>query len=274
MDKRPSGRLFPLNPIQIVQKGDRPMNIASKTTISAGDKLVTTNRQVAPRVAASRKIALAAGVLYLLTFVSIPIGFLYSSVLNDPNYIVGSGTDTAVIIGGILEIIVALAGIGTAVVLFPVVKRQNEGVALGFVGSRVLEASTIFADVVCLLAVVTLRRAGVGAEALVTGKALVVLYSLFRLGQNLMPAVNDLLLGSLLYQSRLVPRVLPLLGFIGAPLLIANTIAVMFGLTSGPIYLLTGIGVLPIALFEFSLGIWLTVKGFNPSATNELLKEA
>ena len=250
------------------------MNIASKTTISAGDKLVTTHRQAAPRVAAARKIALAAGVLYLLTFVSMPIGFLYSSVLNDPNYIVGSGTDNAVVIGGILEIIVALAGIGTAVVLFPLLKRQNEGVALGFVGSRVLEASTMFADVVCLLAVVTLRRAGVGAEALVTGKALVVLYGLFRLGQNLMPAVNDLLLGSLLYRSRLVPRVLPLLGLIGAPLLIANTIVVMFGITSGPLYLLTGIGVLPIALFEFSLGIWLTVKGFNPSAANELLNKA
>lgn len=228
------------------------------------------NRQAAPTVASSRKIALAAGVFYLLTFVSIPIGFLYISVLNDPNYIVGSGPDTAVIIGGILEIIVALAGIGTAVALYPVIKRQNEGMALGFIGSRVLEASTIFADVVCLLAVVTLRRAGVGADALVTGKALVALYGLFRLGQNLMPAINDLLLGSLLYQSRLVPRVLPLLGIIGAPLLIANTIAVMFGITSGPIYVLTGIGVLPIALFEFSLGVWLTVKGFNPSAIASL----
>lgn len=218
----------------------------------------------------SRKISLAAGVLYLLTFVSIPIGFLYYSVLNDPNYIVGSGPDTPIIIGGILEIIVALAGIGTAVVLYPVLKRQNEAVALGFIGTRVLEASTIFADVVCLLAIVTLRRAGVGADGLVTGKALVALYGLFRLGQNLMPAVNDLLLGSLLYQSRLVPRVLPILGLIGAPLLIANTIVFMFGITSGPLFVLTGIGVLPIALFEFSLGVWLTVKGFNPSAVTSL----
>jgi Domain of unknown function (DUF4386) len=237
------------------------MNTNSKTSISGEDQLAMIS---------SRKSALAAGVLYLLTFVSIPVGFLYSSVLNDPNYIVGSGPDTAVIIGGILEIIVALAGIGTAVALYPVVKRQNEGVALGFVGSRVLEAGTIFADVVCLLAVVTLRRAGVGADALVTGKTLVALYGLFRLGQNLMPAVNALLLGSLLYQSRLVPRVLPILGLIGAPLLIANTIAVMFGITSGPIYVLTGIGVLPIALWEFSLGVRLTVKGFNPSAITSL----
>jgi len=238
--------------------------------ISKEAKLVNTNRQAVTPMDSSRKISLAGGILYLLTFVSIPIGFLYSSILNDPNYIVGSGTDTAVIIGGILEIIVALACIGTAVALYPVLKRQNEGMALGFIGSRVLEASTIFADVVCLLAIVTLRRAGVGADALLIGKMLVVLYGLFRLGQNLMPAINDLLLGSLLYQPRLVPRILPVLGIIGAPLLIANTIVVMFGITSGPLYLLTGIGVLPIALFEFSLGVWLTFKGFNSSSITSL----
>ena len=250
------------------------MNTKRKTTVPGEGRRAMKS---------SRKTALAAGILYLLTFISMPIGFLYSAILNDPNYIIGSGPDTPVIIGGILEIIVALAGIGTAVALYPVVKRQNEGMALGFIGSRVLEASTIFADVVCLLAIVTLRRAGVGADALVTGKTLVALYGLFRLGQNLMPAVNDLLLGTLLYQARLVPRVLSLLGFIGAPLLIANTIVFMFGITSGPLYVLTGIGVLPIALFEFSLGIWLTVKGFNPSAifmnlskteTNEALSAA
>ena len=238
--------------------------------VSEEVRLVNVNQRAATPMDLSRKISLAGGILYLLTFVSIPIGFLYMSVLNDPNYIIGSGTDTAVTIGGILEIIVALAGIGTAVALYPVLKRQNEGVALGFIGSRVMEAGTIFADVVCLLAIVTLRRAGVGTDALITGKTLVVLYSLFRLGQNLMPAVNDLLLGSLLYQSRLVPRILPLLGIIGAPLLIANTIVVMFGITTGPLYLLTGIGVLPIALFEFSLGVWLVVKGFNPSAIASL----
>ena len=142
--------------------------------------------------------------------------------MHDPNYIVGPGPDTPVFIGGVLEMIVALAGIGTAVALYPVVKRQNEGVALGFVGARILEAATIFAGVVSLLAVVTLRQAGVGADALVTGQALVALYDrMFLLGQSLIPAVNALLLGYLLYQSRLVPRVLPVLGFIGAPLLVA-----------------------------------------------------
>ncbi|MBP1609921.1 MAG: conserved rane protein of unknown function [Acidobacteria bacterium] len=249
------------------------MNINRKNTITEGDNFANTNRQAAPKIASLRKISLAAGVLYLLTFVSIPTGILYAPI-KDPNYIVGSGPDTGVIFGGVLEIIVALAGIGTAVALYPVVKRQNEGVALGFVGARVLEASTNFAGVVSLLTAVTLRQAGAGAEGLVTGRALIALYNWFHLGQNLMPAVNDLLLGFLLYKSRLVPRVLPLMGLIGAPLLVANTIATMFGIT-GPVFVLTAIGVLPVALFEFSLGVWLTFNGFKPSAiTSEYAKTA
>src|SRR5438045_8392812 len=116
-----------------------------------------------------RKTALVAGALYLLTFVSIPTLFLYVPV-HDPKYIVGPGPDTGVILGGILEMIVALAGIGTAVALYPVVKRQNEGVAMGFVGSRVLEAATIFAGVACLLSAVTLRQAGARAAALVSAQ--------------------------------------------------------------------------------------------------------
>jgi len=211
-----------------------------------------------------RKTALVAGALYLLTFVSIPTLALYGSV-KGANYILGAGPDTGAIFGGILEIIVALACIGTAVALYPVVKRQNEGVALGFVGSRVLEAGTIFAGVACLLTVVTLRQAGAGAGALVAGHALVAMYDrLFLVGQSFIPAVNALLLGSLLYQSRLVPRVLPLLGFIGAPLLVASDITVLFGLfdrSAAPVAL----AALPIALWEFSLGVWLVVKGFKPS---------
>ena len=213
----------------------------------------------------TRNIALVAGVLYLLTFISIPTLALYGPV-HEPNYMVGLGPDTPIIVGAVMEIIVALAGIGTAVVLFPVVKRQNEGVALGFVGSRILEGATIFAGVVCLLSVVALRQSGGGANALVIGRALVAMYDkTFLIGQSLMPAVNALLLGSLLYQSRLVPRVLPILGLIGAPLLIAAQTAIMFGLI-GRLSPLAAIAALPIALWEFSLGVWLTVKGFNPSA--------
>ena len=144
-------------------------------------------------------------------------------------------------------------------------KRQNEGIALGFVGSRTLEAAAIIAGVVSLMSLVTLRHAGVGAGALVTGQALVASYNwFFLLGQSLMPVMNALLLGSLLYRSRLVPRILPLVGFVGAGLLLASDVAVMFGLwerMSGP----SGLLAIPIALWEFSLGVYLVVKGFKPS---------
>jgi hypothetical protein len=200
-----------------------------------------------------RKTALVAGVFYLLTFVSIPTLALYGQV-HDPNYIVGPGPDTPIIIGGVLEVIVALAGIGTAVVLYPVVKRQNEAVALGLVGSRVLEAAGILAGVACLLTIVSLREAGAGNGALVTGQALVALYDRINLlSQSLMPAVNDLLLGYLLYKSRLVPRVLPVLAFIGAPLLLVSDAAVLFGVVER-VSALPAIATLPVALFEFSLG--------------------
>ena len=118
-----------------------------------------------------RKTSLTAGVFYLITFVSIPTLFLYSPV-KEANYIVGSGPDTQVLIGGLLEIIVALAGIGTAVTLYPVVKRQNQGVALGFVSMRTLEAATIFAGVVSLLSVVTVRQAGAGTARKRQGRVL------------------------------------------------------------------------------------------------------
>ena len=212
-----------------------------------------------------RKSALVAGVIYLITFISIPTLTLYGPVRNDPNYIVGPGPDTPVIVSGVLEIIVALACIGTAVVLYPVVKRQNEAVAMGFIGARVLEAATIFAGVVSILSVVTLRQSGAGPDALVTGQALVALHNWTTLlGQGFLPAVNALLLGSLLYRSRLVPRIIPLVGLIGAPLLIASAAATLFGLKE-QVSALSAIAALPIALWEFSLGVYLVVKGFKPS---------
>ncbi|MGO4689162.1 DUF4386 domain-containing protein [Glaciibacter sp. 2TAF33] len=212
-----------------------------------------------------RKTALVAGVLYLMTFVSIPTLALYGPVRTDAHFIAGAGPVTGVIVGGILEIIVALACIGTGIALYPVVKRQNEGVALGFVSSRILEAATIFAGVVALLAIVTLRQAGAGDEAVITGQALLALNTWTTvLGQGFLPAVNALLLGSLMYTSRLVPRILPILGFIGAPLLIASVVGALFGLW-GPVSPLSGLGALLLASWEFSLGVWLVVKGFKPS---------
>ena len=213
-----------------------------------------------------RKTALVAGALYLITFAtSIPARILFGPVRNDPNYIVGPGADAQVLFAGFLDVMLALACFGTAVALYPVVKRQNQGVALGFVGSRVLEAAIIVSGVVSLLSVVTLRQAGAGVDALVTGQALVAMYDwTFLFGPGFMAVINALLLGSLMYRSGLVPRIIPLVGLIGAPLLFASDIAVLFGIW-GQTSLPAGIATAPVALWEVSLGVWLVVKGFNPS---------
>ena len=218
----------------------------------------------------TRKTALVAGVFYLITFVSIPTLALYGPVKNHRDWILSSGSHTAVLVGGFLEVIVALAGIGTAVTLYPVVKRQNEGFALGFVASRVIEAGLIFTGVLSLLSLVTLRQdlggaAGADAASLVTtGASHVAIYNwTFLLGQTLMPCINALLLGSLMYRSRLVPRLIPVLGLIGAPLLIASVVTALFR-TDHQITVLA-VGFLPVAVWELSLGVWLVMKGFRPS---------
>jgi len=217
-----------------------------------------------------RKHALVAGVAYIISFVSIPTLVLYTGV-HEPNFIVGPGPDTPVLIGGVLEMVVALAGLVSAVALYPILKRQNQGMALGLVGTRTIEGAVIVVGVACLLTVVTLRQAGVGPEGLVTGQALVGLYDrLFLLSQSTMPAFNALFLAPLLYWSRLVPRVLPMVGLIAAPLLLAGTAAVMFGVIERASLLQILLGI-PIALWEFSLGVYLTVRGFRPEAVDRLL---
>ena len=228
----------------------------------------------------ARKTALVAGVFYLITFISIPTLALYGPVKNHRDWILSSGGHTGVLVGGFLEVIVALASIGTAVTLYPVVKRQNEGVALGFVTTRVLEAGMIFTGVVSLLSLLTLRQdlggaAGANAASLVTTAAShVAVYKwTFLLSQSLMPVINALLLGSLMYRSRLVPRVIPMMGLIGAPILLASVITTMFR-TDHQITVLA-LGFLPVAAWEFSLGVWLAVKGFRPCPiTAEIAAEA
>jgi hypothetical protein len=209
---------------------------------------------------ASRKTSLTAGILYLLTFISIPTLSLYHEI-HQPDFISSSSPTSDVVIGGMLELLMALFCIGTAIVLYPVLKKQNETLALGFVAARVLEAALIFAGVAALLTVLQLRT--LGAEATVMSRGLVMLYDrLFLISQSFIPAINGLLLGTLLYQSRLVPRLLPIIGIMGAFTLVAGDVAVLFGVMDqhAP---LAGISAIPIALWEFSLGVYLTLKGFK-----------
>ena len=216
-----------------------------------------------------RRISLAAGIAYVFTFVSIPSISLYSSV-KGANYVLSSGSNTSALIAGILEIVVALAGIATAVILFPILKKQNETLALGLVAARILESATIFVGVSFILAIVTLRLSGAGTEGLATSHALVALYNrIFLLGQSFMPAICDLLLGYMLYKSRLVPRGLAIIGIIGAPVLVVGWLFVLTGTidrTGG----LAKLSALLVGLFELGLGIWLIVKGFDTEAVATL----
>jgi len=227
-------------------------------------------------VSSTRKTALVAGIFYLMTFVSIPTLGLYSSV-KSKDFIISSGADTGALWGCFLEVIVALAGIGTAVTLFPVVKRQNEAMALGFVATRTLEAAMIFAGVASLLSLVALQKAGAsGAEAtsLTTmGQGLVAFYNkVFLVGQSLMPVANALLLGTLMYRSGLVPRVIPVIGLIGVPLQLTAVILTMFGVIDRS-STATGILVIPDFIWELSLGIYLVVKGFKPCPITDAIRE-
>ncbi len=218
----------------------------------------------------TRNNARAAGILYLITFAaSIPAAFYFlTPVLTDPNYIIGSGDDTRVIIGCLLDVVNALAAIGTAVAVYPVVKRQNQSLAIGFVTTRMYEAAVIMIGVVSLLAIVTLRRDIAGADQtslVTTGQALVAVRDYtFQFGPNISAALNALMFATLLYRSRLVPRILPTMGLIAAPLMIAASVAVVFGLTEqGSVWFAPG-GAL-IFVWELSVGIYMTVKGFKPS---------
>jgi Domain of unknown function (DUF4386) len=233
----------------------------------------STNRDRTAEMAfdPTRRTALVAGILYLVTFVaSIPAVFLLSPLLNDANYVVGAGADMQVGLGAVLDMVNALAAIGTAVAVFSVVKRQHEGLALGFVTTRVMEAAIIAIGVVSLLGLVTLQQEGVAAgdagAAVVVGRTLVAVRDwTFLLGPCLMPALNALLFGTLLYRARLVPRAIPALGLVGAPVMIAFVVATMLGLSElGGTF--NGIAGAPFFFWELAVALWMTFKGFDRTA--------
>ena len=220
-----------------------------------------------------RKYSLAGGVFYLLTFVfSIAAYFLYAPVLTDPNYIVGvGGSDPQIILGSLFEVLTALAGIGTAVALYPVIRRQSKAASLGFVTTRIFEAAVMVVGVLALLSIVGIRQAGGApgtdsAAIIALGQMLVMIRDQAALiGPGFVPVLNALLLGYVLYRSRLVPRIIPTLGLIGAPLLLASVTGRIFGVLDDT-SVFAAVALAPIFFWELSVGLWLTFKGFNPSA--------
>jgi len=256
------------------------MTITEKTStdriaarVERGERKMATNG----RMNSTRKIALVTGMLFVITFItSIPAALiLYVPVLTDPNYIVGGGAaDNSVFLGASLELLLIIANIGTAVVLFPILKRVSEIAALGFVAARVIESAFIAVGILSLLTLVTLSQEAVGVDAgslVAVGSALVALHDwTFLLGPGFVVGVgNGLLLGYLMYRSGLVPRRLALLGLVAGPVLCASGIAILFGVfEAGSVW--QAIATIPEFVWELSLGIYLIVKGFRPSALASL----
>ncbi len=223
--------------------------------------------------AEARKRARIAGIFFVVTFISIAALPLYHSVLKDHSFIVGAGGDTRVQLGALAEIITAIAGIGTAVTLYPILRRQSEGLALGYVTLRVVESTIITVGIVSLLAVVTLRHdlAGGGtdrASLILTGRSLVAVHdATFLLGPAFCAGIgNGLMLGYLMLRSGLVPRRFAQFGIAAGSLALLTALLVLFGAydqVSGTSAVLT----FPEAAWELSLGIYLIAKGFRSDAT-------
>jgi hypothetical protein len=212
---------------------------------------------------------MAAGILFFATHItSITARALYLPILSNPAYIDGGGQDGQVFLGALLEVVLALTIVGTGVALYPVIKRQNEGVALGYVALRTLEAGVIAVGAIPLLTIVTLRQdltglAGAGTAPLTS--ALTAFNSwAFLIGPSLICGTNTALLAYLLYRSALVPRFIAILGLIGGPLVFASGIAQMFGIYE-QVSVWAGVGAVPVFAWEICLALYLMAKGFRPS---------
>src|SRR3954463_4027472 len=212
------------------------------------------------------------GVLYLITFVtSIPALALYQPVLDDPvGYISAAGHDTQILFGALLELLLIISGIGTAVVIFPIVRRQNEELALGYVTARVMECTFILVGILAVLGIITLTQQGAGANEGTVAYTLAGIKDwTFLLGPGWVVGWgNGLILGYLMYHSELVPRRACWLGLIGGPLIIATGTAILFtgNDPSDALRSLQGIATSPEFLWELFLGVYCTFKGFKPSS--------
>jgi hypothetical protein len=224
-----------------------------------------------------RKTALVGGILYLITFLgSIPAAILVGPA-DSVGYVTGAGADQQVAFGLVLELVNVFGCIACGVAFFSVVRLVHEGLAIGYVTTRLFEAMTITVGVLSILSLITLRQeaaaSGDAASVVPAAGALVaVRHWAMVLGPN-MAAFNALMLGTALYRGRLVPRAIPALGLIGAPLLISYVVLTILGWNlQGTLAQL--IAVMPFFIWELVLGLWLTFKGFNESSPLAIAERA
>ena len=216
----------------------------------------------------SRRISLAFGVLFLITFItSISALILFQPVLDDPaGYIAGAGSDNRIYFGALLELLLIIANIGTAVVVYPILKRQNHILALGYVTARIVESAFILVGILAVLSIVTLSLQDAGGDEGAIAYALAALKDwTFILGPGWVVGWgNGLILGYLMYRSGLVPRPLAMFGLVGGPLIVLSGTLVMFDVADlhGT---LQGLATIPEFIWELGLGIYATVWGFRQS---------
>jgi hypothetical protein len=212
------------------------------------------------------------GALYLITFAtSIPALWLYQPVLDNPaGYIAGAGHDNRVLLGAFLELLLIIANIGTATVVFPLLKRANEICAVSYVTARVMESTFILVGILSVVAVVTLRQNPSAGSDATLGTIAYTLADIkdwtFILGPGFVVGIgNGLLLGYLMYRSELVPRRMAILGLIGGPLIIITGVLALFGVIQwgGSVQ---SLATLPEAIWELLLGIYPLVWGFRAAA--------
>jgi hypothetical protein len=207
------------------------------------------------------------GVLFLITFVtSIPALALFQPVLDDPaGYIAGGGEDNKIYLGALLELLLIIANVGTALVVFPILRRQNEILSLAYVTARLVECTFIAAGIFLVLGIVSLRHDSPDAADLAVSLAAIKDWT-FLLGPGFIVGWgNGLILGYLMYSSRLVPRPMAWLGLIGGPLIILSGIGTLFDLWDAG-STVPAITVIPEFLWELSLGIYAAVWGFRRDA--------
>jgi hypothetical protein len=231
---------------------------------------VGTTRTGAPRPRTTpvddQKRARIFGVLFVLTFVtSIPAALLFQPVVADPaGFLAGAGSDTLVRLGVLLEFLLIIANIGTAVVLYPIAKRQNEILAIGYVTARVMESAFIAAGIIFVLGIVSLRHDAPGAIDVAASLAALKGWT-FVFGPGLVvPFGNGMILGYLMYRSGLIPRPLAVLGLVAGPVLLVETVGVLFGWWE--LGGLVGLMVAPEFAWELLLGIYAAIWGFRRSA--------
>jgi len=218
-------------------------------------------------VGSARKTALIFGVLFLATFVfSIAGVLLYNPVLHPAKFIVGTGGDTRVRVGAVCEVLLIIANIGTAVVVYPIFRRKYEALALGYVTARLVECAFIAIGIVSYLAVVTLHQTTAAGSLLNDARSLVAIRNwTFVLGPGFFAGVgNGLILGYLMYRSGLMPRGLSVLGLIAGSLVCISGLGVVLDAIPRGGTAQT-IATIPEFVWELSLGIYPIVKGFKAS---------